>query len=83
MAWEYKGQQSSGAMGSFRIDPDGSRIVAWGSYATSDLVFTEVDIDGNDLLDFYFTEGAPSYRAIKVPLGAFDLSALRRAAGLQ
>jgi hypothetical protein len=79
--WEYKGTFSAGAMGSFRISADGSRIIGWG--ISENTTFTEVNIEGDDLLDFTFGGGNPSYRAIKLPLSAFDLSVLRRTAGLQ
>jgi hypothetical protein len=61
--------------------PDGSRVIGWGLGPTPDLVFTEVDLQGDDLLDFYFTDDNSSYRAIKVPLTAFDVGVLRRTAG--
>ena len=41
-------------------------------------VFTEVNEAGDDLLDFYFPKGDASYRAIKIPTSAFDLSVFRR-----
>jgi Arylsulfotransferase (ASST) len=79
-AWQYKGEFNSGAMGSFRILADGSRIIGWGVSAGT--TFTEVDVEGKDLVDFAFGGNNPSYRAIKVPLSAFDLPALRSTAGL-
>jgi hypothetical protein len=60
---------------------DGSRIIGWGLGPTPYLVFTEVDVQGDDLLDFYFTDNNSSYRAIKVPLTALDRGVLRRTAG--
>jgi hypothetical protein len=81
VAWQYKGLVSSLATGSFRISADGSRVIGWGIGGTPDLAFTEVDINGNDLLDFRFTDGNATYRAIKVPLTAFDLSVLRSTSG--
>jgi hypothetical protein len=81
VAWEYDGPASSAIRGSFRISGDGSRVVGWGSGAPN-LVFTEVDVEKNDLADFYFTDGDVSYRVIKVPVTAFDLGVLRRTAGL-
>jgi hypothetical protein len=79
--WQYRGTGYSFIRGSFRITPDGSRVIGWGNGATPNLVFTEVDEKGADLLDFYFLSGNDSYRAIKVPLDAFDLDVLRRTAG--
>ncbi len=81
VAWQHKGAVSSSATGSFRISADGSRVIGWGLGGTPDLAFTEVDVNGNDLLDFDFTDGNATYRAIKVPLSAFDLGVLRSAAG--
>jgi hypothetical protein len=81
VAWQYAGTVPSGFMGSFRISSDGSRVIGWGYEGAEDLVFSEVDSNGNDLLDFYFLDNSSSYRAIKVPLGAFDLDVLRKTAG--
>ncbi len=82
-AWSYAGAANSYDRGSFRILADGSRIIGWGFGSTRNLVFTEVDSQGHDLLDFFFTNGEFSYRAVKVPLSAFALSALRANAGLR
>ena len=81
VAWQYKGLISSAATGSMRISSDGSRVIDWGLGGTPDRVFTEVDLAGNDLLEFRFTDGNSSYRAIKVPLSAFSLADLRNTAG--
>jgi hypothetical protein len=67
-------------MGSFRILPDGSRVIGWG--LTPGAGFTEVDSSGNDLLDLTFADGNLTYRAVKVPTSAFDLGSLRSTAGL-
>jgi hypothetical protein len=80
VAWQYRGTTPSLAMGSFRITPDGSRVIGWGLIPGAG--FTEVDGSGHDLLDFGFSDGNTTYRAIKVPPGAFDLEVLRRTAGL-
>jgi hypothetical protein len=82
VAWQYKGTVSTAATGSFRISPDGSRVIGWGLGGAPDLAFSEVDVNGNDLLDFHFTDGNVTYRAIKVPLTAFDLNVLRSTAGM-
>ncbi len=82
LAWQYKGQLSTTATGSCRISPDGSRVIGWGLGGTPNLAFTEVDVNGNDLLDFSFPDGNSTYRAIKVPLIAFDLGVLRSTAGV-
>jgi hypothetical protein len=75
--WQHAGAVASAAMGSFRVLPDGSRIIGWGEGGTPQLVFTEVDASGNDLLDFKFTDGDQSYRALKVPLTQLDLTLMR------
>jgi Arylsulfotransferase (ASST) len=80
-AWHYEGLGPSSLAGSFRISADGSRVVDWGVDGTT-LVFTEVDVEGHDLLDFAFAAKNASYRAIKLPLSAFDPSLLRSTAGL-
>jgi hypothetical protein len=86
-AWEYRGASPSAGVGSFRINADGSRIIGWGlggnMVGQVNGVFTELDVDGGDLLDFAFgTSGNPSYRAVKKPLDAFDLEVLRKTSGL-
>jgi len=78
--WQYPGPAKSAGVGSFRVLPDGSHVIGWGLIGLS-LVFTEVDLQGDDLLDFSFGNAGPSYRAVKVPLGTFDLGTLRNAAG--
>jgi hypothetical protein len=80
VAWQRAGAGPSAAMGSFRIDPDGSRVIGWGLVPGAG--FTEVDADGNALLDMTFADENSSYRAIKVPTSTFDLDALRRMAGV-
>jgi hypothetical protein len=80
--WEYEGLSSSAYAGTFRVYPDGSRVIGWGVSLTAQLVFAEVDVHGNDLLDFGFADSEPSYRAIKVPLDTFDPDVLRQTSGL-
>jgi hypothetical protein len=80
VAWQRPGAGPSLAMGSFRIQPDGTRIIGWGDIPGAG--FTEVDVDGNDLADLTFPDGNTTYRALKVPLGAFDLGVLRSTAGI-
>jgi hypothetical protein len=82
VAWQFAGATSSNLMGSFRISSDGSRVIGWGVATESTPVLTEVDEAGDDLLDCYFTQPTTSYRAVKVPIDAFNLSDLRNAAGL-
>ncbi len=81
VTWQYGAATSSASMGSFRTLPDGSRVIGWGAMPSA--AMTELDPQGNDVLDFRFTDGNTSYRAIKVPLSAFDLGVLRSAAGAQ
>jgi hypothetical protein len=82
VAWQYTGAASSNVMGSFRISPDGSRVIGWGASPVAGPVFTEVDSKGADLLDFYFAGNSVSYRVVKVPLSTLDLNVLRRTAVL-
>jgi len=81
VVWQFDGTGNSNDRGSFRISADGSRIIGWGTGHQRNLVFTEVDDAGQPLLNFYFGDGDVSYRAVKVPLTAFDLNALRSTAG--
>jgi hypothetical protein len=79
VAWEFEGTTNTDSLGSFRILPDGTRLIGWGSNMT--VAFTEVDLAKRVLLDFSFGDGNVTYRAIKVPLSAFSLSVLRTSAG--
>ena len=81
MVWQYQGTATSAMMGSFRVLGDGSRVIGWGLGGAPDLAFSEVDVNGNDVLDFGFPDGTESYRAIKIPLSAFDIGLLRASAG--
>jgi hypothetical protein len=85
LSWQYQGSFVSGGTGSFRVSPDGTRVIGWGiNSGTPRLTFSEVDAEGRDMLDFYFSDSVVggSYRAIKVPTTTFDLSVLRDTAGL-
>jgi len=84
VVWQYQGDASSLAMGSFRRDADGHSVIGWGaSNGAENLAFTEVDQDGRKLLDLSFdTRGNWAYRAVKVPLETFDRDVLRDTAGL-
>jgi hypothetical protein len=79
LVWQFKGTSPVTATGSFRVLPGGGGIVGWGTIAG--FIFTEVDASGHALLDLTSTDGSTSYRAIKVPLSAFDLNTLRATAG--
>jgi hypothetical protein len=83
LVWEYPepGGGNAGGMGSVRVQPDGARVVGWGS-GTINLAFSEIDAAGNDLFDFYFTNGRWTYRAIKIPPTAFDIDVLRKSVAL-
>jgi hypothetical protein len=83
LAWQYEGSAQVELAGSFRISPDGSHVIGWGWEigGASALIFTEVDSNGNDLLDVGFADTESAYRVIKVPLTAFDLNVLRSTAG--
>lgn len=81
VSWQYAATTASSAMGSFRIRPDGSRVIGWGLVPGA--VFSEVDANGHDLADLFFANGDVSYRALPAPPGAFDLATLRATAGLE
>jgi hypothetical protein len=84
VVWQYQGSASSAFLGSFRRYADGTNLIGWGAYSGSaNLVFTEVDAAGHDVLDMLFVNsGNWSYRAEKVPIGTFDIDVLRGTAGL-
>jgi hypothetical protein len=72
------------ATGSFRRYPDGHSVANWGLTSfdgPNTLAFTEVDADGNNVLDVAFGTGNGSYRTVKAPLDGYDLSVLRATAG--
>jgi hypothetical protein len=83
VSWEFEGSAESVFMGSFRILSDGTRIIGWGFGGAPSLVFTEVDVEKQRLLDFYFTDTDCSFRSIKVPLDQLDLGVMRSVTGLQ
>jgi Arylsulfotransferase (ASST) len=84
VVWQYQASANSAFLGSFRRYADGTNLIGWGDYTgTDNLVFTEVDAVGHDLLDMLFvSRGNWSYRAEKVPIGTFDIDVLRGTAGL-
>ena len=84
VVWQYQGAANSAFLGSFRRYGDGTNLIGWGeSNGSANLVFTEVDAAGDDVLDMSFvSQGNWSYRAEKVPVGTFDLDVLRGTAGL-
>jgi hypothetical protein len=80
--WQLKGATMSSYSGSLRVASDGSRLVGWGASGVLDLVSTEVDVHGHDLVDLLSPDDIVSYRVVKVPPSTFDLSALRSASGV-
>jgi hypothetical protein len=84
VVWQYQGSANSAFLGSFRRYADGTNLIGWGAYnGSANLVFSEVDATGHDLLDMLFvSRGNWSYRAEKVPIGTFDIDVLRATAGL-
>nr|HEX4316573.1 arylsulfotransferase family protein [Kofleriaceae bacterium] len=86
VSYQVRGKAESQFMGSFRRDADGHSVVGWGYVPTDARILTEVDADGNDVLDVGFVLPPPlkasdavSYRAIKVPLSQLDHNKLRAA----
>ena len=69
VAWQYAGSVSSSFYGSLRILPDGRRVIGWGLRNSDPLTFTELDVDGSDLLDFTIDPNVTnaSYRAPQGP----------------
>jgi hypothetical protein len=78
---QYGDQPISQAMGSFRLQSDGSSIVGWGLPSTGYAWFTELNAAGAPLVDAAFATQNYSYRAIKVPTSQLDLGLLRKNAG--
>lgn len=79
VVWQFLGPSQSGAEGSFRRYADGHSVIGWGVLQGDPRVLTEVDADGNDVLDVSLA-GQVSYRAIKVPLTQLDIGLLRATA---
>lgn len=70
----------SSAMGSARVQPDGSVLVGWGS-TTGRLAATEFSPDGKRLIEFRMPELLYSYRFLKVERQRFNIEDLRKSAG--
>ncbi|MGE0867900.1 MAG: arylsulfotransferase family protein [Kofleriaceae bacterium] len=82
MVMQVTGAASSPAMGSFRINPDGTSVVGWGyPGGGTGLVLTEFTASGQPMLELSFPAGNASYRAIKVSPPSLDIALLRRDAG--
>jgi Arylsulfotransferase (ASST) len=82
VTWQYHGTENSVLGGSFRVSADGSRVIGWGRGGATNLVFTEVDDAGHELLEFGFADNDCSYRAVKLEATALDLDVLRNTAGV-
>ena len=53
--WQHsRGPGTVFAMGSFRVSSDGTAVIGWGN--TPSCGFSEVDVNGNDMLDFTFPD---------------------------
>jgi hypothetical protein len=72
---------ASCCMGSFGRSPDGHRVIGWGFVFGVLRVLTELDADGDRVLDVALSSGNTSYRAVKVPPSRLDLTTMRRTAG--
>jgi hypothetical protein len=85
VAWQYAGMGSSHVSGSMRNLSTGSSeawVIGWGIGATP-YVFSVIDASTKlDLLDFYYLDNEPSYRAIPQPLSELSIGDLRATAGL-
>jgi hypothetical protein len=79
--FQFLGTGRSGYEGSFRRYPDGESVIGWGYVPGETRVVTEIDADGEDVVDIAFTaaQSQPSYRAVKVPPAQLDIQALRSA----
>src|SRR5438132_3603131 len=84
LVWSYQSPdgQNSRATGSFRrLNGGADNVIGWGFKV--DALFTEVDAEGNLLLNVAFLGGAAAYRVQKVGLTALYHNLLRSTAGLQ
>jgi hypothetical protein len=76
--------ESTQATGSFRRYSDGHSVIGWGIITfggINDMLFSEVDSTGNDVIDTNFGTGDSAYRVVKAPSARFDINVLRRTAG--
>ncbi len=81
VVWSFTGPIASEATGSFRRYDDGSNVIDWGVSPLNPSNFTEVDNAGHDVLDVAFGNHDTTYRAVKLPIEAFDVETLRVTAG--
>ncbi len=78
------GNKPAAATGSFRRYGDGHSVIGWGFQAigsSTDMLFSEVNAAGQDLIDVSFGTGDPSYRVVKAPTPRFNIDVLRANAG--
>jgi len=83
LVWSYQSPdgQHSFATGSFRrLNGGADNVIGWG--VKTGTLFTEVDAEGNVLLNVGLASGGFSYRVQKVGLTALDHNLLRATAGL-
>jgi hypothetical protein len=84
VAFQYLGSGESHFQGSFRRYADGESVIGWGYVPGDPRVVTEVNANGDPVLDIWFLATTPirgiSYRAVKVPLSQLDISVLRSTA---
>jgi hypothetical protein len=74
--FQFLGGGQSLFEGSFRRQTDGHSVIGWGHVAKDPRTFTEVDAQGNDVLDVTIAN-VTSYRAVKVPASQLDVALLR------
>jgi Arylsulfotransferase (ASST) len=79
VVWQYLGTAQSQLEGSCRRYADGETVIGWGGDLTDPRTMTEVDPNGDDVLDLTVT--GISYRAVKVSLTQLDIGLLRANAG--
>ncbi|MBK9037041.1 MAG: aryl-sulfate sulfotransferase [Myxococcales bacterium] len=80
LVWQHLGAAQSGHQGGCRRHADGTTVIAWGFVADDPRVLTELDADGDVVLEVGLA-GDVSYRALKVPPTQFDAALLRQTAG--
>jgi hypothetical protein len=83
LVWSYQSPdgRNSAATGSFRrLNGGADNVIGWG--VKTGTLFTEVDAQGNVLLNVAFAGGGFAYRVQKVGLTALDHDLLRATAGL-
>jgi hypothetical protein len=74
--FQFLGGGQSQFEGSFRPQADGHSVVGWGHVAADPRTFTEIDAQGNDVLDVTIAK-VTAYRAVKVETSQLDVALLR------